>query len=469
MDADLVLNRVALLFRFSKSVDALFPDTFFEKDVSESSIANKIKECSTILLPSVKMRFFKTQLQEYWDLRNQAISCPFRYDRREAYEFLKLGIKNNPDFINSSTFGQLYQICLLRDAEFSMMQNTHNSFDIEVREDDYHESDIREDNDSAYAFRMIETELMSEQLPLFVRTPNGRFQAGTKRDCFHVNPRMHNPEWMKCYQFIGALIGRVMVKDHLWFGMPLAPTFWMLVQDEEKPTLDDFAKEDARLCKRLNKFAEAKEMGGEWPVDEAWEWINANDQTVALIAETPEKMVTRENYDEFCCALLEKLIGETAEQMKHLKRGIRQALGDFDYMRHYLNWHDLMVLTETSKYKQYETGLELFKEKTVYINCQAEDDQVKKFWEIYEKLNYENKKGYLNFVSGKSRIGDVKHRYFQEHRIRFDSTMEEGETPKSKPSQFELILASSYTDQAQMQEKLLEAISKGCGLEPDRD
>lgn len=94
---------------------------------------------------------------------------------------------------------------------------------------------------------------------------------------------------------------------------------------------------------------------------------------------------------------------------------------------------------------------------------------MKKFWEIYEKLNYENKKGYLNFVSGKSRIGDVKHRYFQEHRIRFDSTMEEGETPKSKPSQFELILASSYTDQAQMQEKLLEAISKGCGLEPDRD
>lgn len=51
---------------------------------------------------------------------------------------------------------------------------------------------------------MIETELMSDSLPLFMKTPNGRLQAGTKRDCFTVNPRMKNPEWMKCYQFIGA-------------------------------------------------------------------------------------------------------------------------------------------------------------------------------------------------------------------------------------------------------------------------
>jgi hypothetical protein len=101
---------------------------------------------------------------------------------------------------------------------------------------------------------MLETELMSDQLPLFIRTPNGRNQAGIKRDCFNVNPKMTNPEWMKCFQFIGALIGRVMVKDHLWFGVPMAPTFWMLVQDFEKPTLEDFAKEDARLRKRLNKF-----------------------------------------------------------------------------------------------------------------------------------------------------------------------------------------------------------------------
>lgn len=68
-----------------------------------------------------------------------SINCPFRYNRKEAAEFLKLGIKNDPDFIHASTFGQLYQICLVRDGEFGMMANAHNSFDIgdfEYLEDD---------------------------------------------------------------------------------------------------------------------------------------------------------------------------------------------------------------------------------------------------------------------------------------------------------------------------------------------
>lgn len=73
---------------------------------------------------------------------------------------------------------------------------------------------------------------MSDKLPLYIRTPNGRHNAGQKRDCFILNPRMTNPDWFKCYQFIGALIGRVIFKTHLFFGVPMAPTFWMLSKDE---------------------------------------------------------------------------------------------------------------------------------------------------------------------------------------------------------------------------------------------
>jgi len=91
------------------------------------------------------------------------------------------------------------------------------------------------------------------------------------------------------------------------------------------------------------------------------------------------------------------------------------------------------------------------------------------FWKIYTDLNYEDKKGYLNLVSGMSRLGDVKHRYAMSHRIRVDSSMAEGGTPKSKASQFELILAPNYENAEAMKAKLLEAIAKGCGLESDQD
>jgi hypothetical protein len=120
--------------------------------------------------------------------------------------------------------------------------------------------------------------------------------------------------------------------------------------------------------------------------------------------------------------------------MKYLTRGIKQSLGEYDYMRGYLNWHDIMVLAETNKYKSYDQNIDMFKEKTIYMNCQAEDEIATRFWEVFTSLNYEDKKGYLNLVSGKSRIGDVKHRYAMDHRIRVESSMAEDEIPKSKPS-----------------------------------
>jgi len=70
MDSDLVQNRVSLIFKFNQSVDALLDDTFFEQDNNKNSIANKIKECSSILLPSIKKSFFKKTLEEYWNNRN---------------------------------------------------------------------------------------------------------------------------------------------------------------------------------------------------------------------------------------------------------------------------------------------------------------------------------------------------------------------------------------------------------------
>lgn len=76
----------------------------------------------------------------------------------------------------------------------------------------------------------MELDLMSDQLPLFIRVPNGRNRAGQKRDCFMPNPRADKQDWLKCFQFIGALIGRVIIKNHLFFGVPMAPTFWMLVK-----------------------------------------------------------------------------------------------------------------------------------------------------------------------------------------------------------------------------------------------
>lgn len=272
------------------------------------------------------------------------------------------------------------------------MQNNSNSFETN-HVDSYHADDVEEDNDAAFVWRTMEIELMSDQLPLFVKTANGRLNSATKRDCFTINPRMTNPEWMKCYQFIGAVIGRIMVKSFLYFGVPMAPTFWMLTQKNEIPSVEDFAREDARLKLHLDSFEEELEDGGNWPEDESWTWINSADKKEELPGHEG-KVVTRENFAEYKNAIRDQLVAETAEQMKHIKMGIKGTLGEMNYIRSFLNWHDLMVLVETKILKNFdkEDGIAMFKENTVYEGNPCEDENIARFWKIFDAFNYEDKK-----------------------------------------------------------------------------
>ena len=91
--------------------------------------------------------------------------------------------------------------------------------------------------------------------------------------------------------------------------------------------------------------------------------------------------------------------------MHQVRVGIKTTLGDMSYLRSFLTWHDLMLFGEKDHEKKYDTdeGKEMFKQNTDYENCSDEDDLVKWFWNVFNAFNYEDKKAYMNFVSGKSR------------------------------------------------------------------
>ena len=97
------------------------------------------------------------------------------------------------------------------------------------------------------------------------------------------------------------------------------------------------------------------------PLTQKAAWIESAARQAELEAAAQEEQQAREA--EVLAARLEKakndasiekLTSESAEQMQYIKAGIRNSLGDMDYLRRYLNWHDVMVLTETDAYKQYD-------------------------------------------------------------------------------------------------------------------
>ncbi len=93
------------------------------------------------MVPSLKKHLFKDYLKEYFTFRATDVPLTFRYNRKMAVDFYKQGLKNNPDFITQSTFGQLFSQCLAKSPDFQMMQNESAAF-TDQWVDDYDPGDV---------------------------------------------------------------------------------------------------------------------------------------------------------------------------------------------------------------------------------------------------------------------------------------------------------------------------------------
>lgn len=71
----------------------------------------------------------------------------------------------------------------MRDSEFTCFQTSDKA-----TENDFSDSDYNAEVGTLN--RLAEQELMSDMVPLLVRTPNGQNKLGIKRDCWVLNPRV---------------------------------------------------------------------------------------------------------------------------------------------------------------------------------------------------------------------------------------------------------------------------------------
>ena len=154
----------------------------------------------------------------------------------------------------------------------------------------------------------------------------------------------------------------------------------------------------------------------------------------------------------------------------YVKMGLKHTLGENSYMTGFLNWHDMMIISEGSQAKNYEDSLEYIKGKVKYVDCDEtgeNKDYITMFWKIYTEFNYEDKKSFFNFWLGGSRIGQKSHNLKKEEfRIKLDPEQAANGLPISKPDQLELILPeTAYENEEKFREKLLEAMEKGVGLD----
>lgn len=159
-------------------------------------------------------------------------------------------------------------------------------------------------------------------------------------------------------------------------------------------------------------------------VDENFTTILSNKKTVNLCPDGENKKVTHENYREFIDLTMKARLNEAENQLKWIKEGVQEVI-------------DLNILTFLSfdEIEKRASGgdieTEVLKSITSYTQMVADSQLAKWFWKMFEDFTQEERKLYLKFVWGRSKIPlDVSNLVYK-HQITLYSYWDPKSLPKS--------------------------------------
>lgn len=168
-------------------------------------------------------------------------------------------------------------------------------------------------------------------------------------------------------------------------------------------TLADFEGLDAYSCQIMKDIrAHAATLSPEAfdaAVDETFETYLANGQAAELKPGGKDIAVTHANHQEYLELVTKKRLEETAKQMDWLREGVAYVV-DLSVLA-FLTWDEVELRACGPK----EIDLEALKAITRYDGgASADHKTIKMFWQMFENLTQEERRKYLKFVWGRSKL-----------------------------------------------------------------
>jgi E3 ubiquitin-protein ligase HERC1 len=236
-------------------------------------------------------------------------------------------------------------------------------------------------------------------VPLLIKTPNNRNNHGYNRECYCLNPASVTPTHRELFEFLGLFLGfSIRTKSAMNWHFP--PVFWKQLL-EQPVGLHDFDGLDTysyQIIKDLEKHG-AKLSAEEFDVAvmETFSTHLSDGSTADLVPNGQSVAVTHANHKEFLDKMLKCRLEETSKQMDWLRAGLAFVIDP--QVLSFLSWEDVEL--RACGAKDIET--EALKKISTY--GVGEDHRVIKwFWEMFEEFTQEERRKYLKFVWGRSKI-----------------------------------------------------------------
>jgi hypothetical protein len=267
-----------------------------------------------------------------------------------------------------------------------------------------HEGSIDDGGPYRESMENISAELQAGVISLLVKTPNHINGSGFLQECFEFNPQARSETELKLFNFLGVLLGFA-VRSEQTFNFDLHPSVWKKIVGQPLDYETDLNTLDSISYNQIKGIRE-KALNKDLSEDEFKAAINYQNFSIFMGTGVPdkelieggnEKLVTKENFREYISLAIRAHLHKDALQMKHFLDGFHRILPVEVIST--INWR----YAEVRAMGERTIDVQVLKLHTTIANNITAEVQ-KWFWEVMEEMEEEDKRLYLKFVNGRSKL-----------------------------------------------------------------
>ncbi|GFS15828.1 E3 ubiquitin-protein ligase HERC2, partial [Elysia marginata] len=396
MDIAVLRNRLVLLHHFSELFCPCIPMMHLqqEESVAESGpsdhagredLSTGLDSLRGILMSSAKEAAFRKVVHATM-VREKQHGPVIELNRIQVKRSRVKGGLAGPDGLKS-VFGQMSQRLSMLTKEVLMLP--HRVWKVKFVGEGV------DDCGGGYSESIVEMceELQNGSLSLLIVTPNGRDESGANRDCFLLNPSLHQPVHQNMFKFLGILIGIAIrsgsplslnIAEPCWkqlAGMPLSITDLSEIDKDFLPGLMCIKEMDAESLRSAEMpFSIPSATGHEVQLSHKYSRISPDNRL------------------EYVKLAMDYRLHEFDEQVRWVREGMAQVV-------------PVPLLSLSTGYElekmvcgSQDIPLSLLKSVANYKGIEPTAPLVQWFWEVMDEFTNAERSLFLRFVWGRTRL-----------------------------------------------------------------
>lgn len=239
-------------------------------------------------------------------------------------------------------------------------------------------------------------DLMGDNTPLFIKCPNGKNAVGLNREKYIIRPSSNSSLHIAMYEFVGALMGMALRTGET-LNLDLSSMIWKKLLDV-KVDVNDLESSDKLCIQALGEMAKLTKEQFDHLIQEKFTTQLSDGRVVELKTGGKDESVTFENREEFIKLVIQARLSESDQQIRAMKKGLDAVVPA--NLLSLFSWYDLEVMVCGNP----EIDVEVLRKHTIYRGLSSGSALVKNLWKCLESFNTEERRMFLRFVWGRSRL-----------------------------------------------------------------